>query len=301
MLVGAFELVEPLPELREPTLLLALQPWIDVGSVGSMALTYLEEAWGARPLGHLARPGRFYDFTRYRPTLYRRGRHREISVPNTYLRYVQGQGDTDWLLVHALEPHSHGEDFVDSLVKVMQELGVRQYCLIGSYYAPIPHTRPLLLTGMAASDSATARLRAVGVRESQYEGPTTIVALTTEEARLRGIDAMSALVQLPAYAQLERDYRGLYTLLTCLSSLFGFSLDLERLRLEGERQYATLDDQVKRDPRLHSWVEELERIYDAEVSSGAPDETPRLSPELERFLEEIERRWEGPQGPGPDA
>lgn len=62
MKVGAFELTEPLPELREPHALAMLRPWIDVGSVGSLALARLESHLQAQELGKLAKPGMFFDF-----------------------------------------------------------------------------------------------------------------------------------------------------------------------------------------------------------------------------------------------
>ncbi|MCS7277062.1 MAG: PAC2 family protein [Dehalococcoidia bacterium] len=300
MQVGAFEVVEPLPDLDRPTLILALQPWIDVGSVGTMALAFLEEAWGAQPLAQLSRPGHFYDFTRYRPTLYRRGDRREVTVPNTFVRWCRSQGQ-GWVLVHALEPHSHGEDYVESLVELMARLGVARYCLIGSYYGPVPHTRPLVITGSSSEPYLLERMRQAGVRESRYEGPTTILTLATEQARSRGIEALSLLVQVPAYAQLERDYRGLVELLQALGRVLEVSLPLERLWQEAERQYGSLDEQVRRDPRLKAWVEDLERAYDQELASQPSPEPPPLSPELERLLEDIERRWEGPPPPAPPS
>jgi len=296
MEIGAFRIEEPLPPLERPVMLLALQPWIDVGSVGTMALSFLEEAWPSRPLGELARPGRFYDFTRYRPMLYRQGERRVVTVPNTHLRYAQAPDASHWLLVHALEPHSHGDEYVEALVTLMERLGVATYCLVGSYYGPVPHTRPPVLTGTASSAEALARLRAAGVRESRYEGPTTVLALIYDYANDLGIETMSLLVQVPAYAQLERDYRSTHALLSSLSQVFGIPLPLDRMRREGEKQYQELDAQARRDPRMQRWIEELERLHDAEAAHAEP-EPPKLSPELERFLEELERRWEGPQPP----
>ena len=74
MRIGAFDLTEPVPELREPHVIATLRPWIDVNNVGTLTLDGLEAQLGAKELGQLARPGNFYDFTRYRPTVYRRGR-----------------------------------------------------------------------------------------------------------------------------------------------------------------------------------------------------------------------------------
>jgi len=294
--VGPFRLHEPLPPLQRPVMVLALQPWIDVGSVGTIVLSFLEESWPSRSLGELIRPGRFYDFTRYRPMLYRRGQRRVVTLPNTYIRYAQAPDGSHWLLVHALEPHCHGEEYVEGLATLMERLEVGTYCLVGSYYGPVPHTRPPLIVGTAGTPQALSRLQAAGVRESRYEGPTTVLALMYQHAEALGIETISILVQVPAYAQLERDYRSAHAVLSALSQVFGIPLPLDKMREEGEKQYSELDAQARHDPRMQRWIEELERIYEAEASLQEP-EPPPLSPELERFLEELERRWEGPPPP----
>lgn len=58
MTIGAFEVKEPLPDLREPHALTMLRPWVDVGTVGSLTLRRLERHVQARELAELARPGR---------------------------------------------------------------------------------------------------------------------------------------------------------------------------------------------------------------------------------------------------
>ena len=35
---------------------------------------------------------------------------RHVTVPNTIMHYAEGKDGRDWLLLHTLEPHSHGED-----------------------------------------------------------------------------------------------------------------------------------------------------------------------------------------------
>ena len=83
MKLGEFEIAEPIPELRDPHVLAVLRPWIDVGSVGTLTLSRLERHLRAQELGRLARPGRFYDFTRYRPRSFLNEGRREFSIPNT--------------------------------------------------------------------------------------------------------------------------------------------------------------------------------------------------------------------------
>ena len=92
MRIGAFEIHDPIPDLNEPYVFAILRPWIDMNNVGSLVLNGLETQFGAKELGKLARPGQFYDFTRYRPTLYFEEGIRRISIPNTTLRYARREG-----------------------------------------------------------------------------------------------------------------------------------------------------------------------------------------------------------------
>jgi len=289
---GPFELIEPVPTFDRPRLLIALQPWIDIGSVGTVALGFLEQIWDAQEIAKLSRPGVFYDFSRYRPMLFRREGERHVAVPNTFLRSARS-ANGDWLFLHALEPHSHGEDFVDALLGVLRRFNVRQYALIGSMYAPVPHTRPPVAGGGANSDWLRERLHRAGVRESTYEGPTTILATMPQLAAGEGIETGSVIVQLPAYIQLERDYCGTEALLNILSRVYSLDLDLAPLREESDRQRRATEDSVAQNPQLQAMVAELERAYDLESPQEAED-TPTLSPELEGFLKDIETRLDSP-------
>ena len=79
MKIGAFEITEPVPELKDPHAFAMIRPWVDVGSVGTLTLSRLERFLGSKELGKLARPGNFFDFTRYRPTTFAWSRVNEES------------------------------------------------------------------------------------------------------------------------------------------------------------------------------------------------------------------------------
>jgi predicted ATP-grasp superfamily ATP-dependent carboligase len=284
-----FELVYPLPEVEQPRLLMALQPWVDVGSVATMALTFIEQNWSAREIGRLRRPGTFYDFSRYRPMLFRREGERQVAVPNTFLRYARAPSGQDWLFLHALEPHAHGEDYVEAVLGVIRKLGVRQYGLIGSMYSPVPHTRPPVASGGAASEGLREQVKRGGVRESSYEGPTTILATMAQMAAGEGVETASIILQLPAYIQLERDYYGTQALLEIMSRVFSLELDVSALSEESDRQRLAMNESVAQNPQLQAMVAELERAYDSEQGEP-PEEKPELSPELEGFLKDVQTR-----------
>jgi hypothetical protein len=288
-IAGAFELTEPVPELNKPRLVMALSPWIDVGAVGSGALDFLEKAWDAQPLAHLSRPGDFFDFTRYRPTLRRIDGVRQIDLPNTYIRHAKDPSGADWIFMHGLEPHNRAEDYLESIMAVTERFGVAENMLIGSFYGPMPHTRPPMAYGEASDEAALQKLRNFGAQSSAYEGPTTVFALATEQAYTKGIETTRIILQLPAYAQLEQDYRGLKAMLELMADFYGLSLDLSSVDDEATRQTAMINEAVEGDARLQRWVEE------AAESTGEP--VPPLSPELEDFLREAQRPMDDQESP----
>ena len=199
MKLGAFELNEPIPELHDPHVIAMLRPWVDIGSVGSLVLAWLETHYQAKELGKLARPGDFFDFTRYRPTMYIQDGQRLMSIPNTTATYARAESN-DFIFLHLLEPHNHGEDYVDSVLEIMNKFNAKSYCLLGSMYDYMPHTRPLIVTG-SLGNKTPQEMSKMNIRRSNYQGPTTIASLVSQIAGPKGVEILSLIVHLPQYTQ----------------------------------------------------------------------------------------------------
>jgi len=293
MRVGAFELSEPLPELKNSRVFAMLSPWINVGGVGSSTLRLLEAYFEAGELGKLRRPGTFYDFTRYRPTISLEEGRRVTSIPNTFINYSQGGEKGDFVFLHCLEPHAMGETYVESVLKVFEKLNVKRYCLLGGMYDSVPHTRPLTVTGMTSESVLEAKLKEANVKSSRYQGPTTINILIAEQAPKYGFETMTLVVHLPHYVQLEEDYSGKHALLSLICQLYDLPIDLDRIRHTGEEQYRKISLAMETNPEVKELVKTLEDIYDEGAEETKPPERmTRLSPEIERFLREMENRFD---------
>ncbi|MCE2462949.1 MAG: PAC2 family protein, partial [Dehalococcoidia bacterium] len=104
---------EPVPDLKEPHGFILIRPWVVVGRVATITLARLEQHFGAKELGILARPGNFFDFTRYRPTLYHVVGYRRLKAPNSAINYAQPDGGPDLVFFQMLEPHPLGEDYAE--------------------------------------------------------------------------------------------------------------------------------------------------------------------------------------------
>jgi len=299
MNIGAFEIVEPAPELHEPHAFVMIRPWVDVGSVGTLTLGRLERHFGAKDLAKLARPGTFFDLTRYRPTVRNvQGGGRETTFPNSHVRYAQPETGPNLVFMHLLEPHAMAEDYIDSIVALLKHFGVSVYCRLGAMYDSVPHTRPIVVTGNTGA--IQPRPGAVPPLTPQaggtYEGPTTVMNLLTEEVTKMGAATMNLMAHLPHYAQLEEDYAGTARMIKVLSAFYDIPSNLAPSR-RGERQYEQLSGAVERDPDIKSLVARLEAHYDSTYEQPehggqqrSSDQPPaELSPEIERFLKGLDQ------------
>lgn len=300
MRIGAFDIDEPMPELREPHAFAMIRPWVDVGSVGTLTLNRLERYMGSKDLGRLYRPGNFFDFTRYRPNMRFVDGARQVKIPNSTIRYATTEDGPDYLFFHLLEPHSNGEDYTDSILEVVRYFQVKRYCRVGAMYDAVPHTRPLLVTGSLGSVEQKRPVPNLKLQQSTYQGPTTIMNLLSEGIERDQIETINFMVHLPQYVQLEEDYVGTSRMIEVLSSVYeNIPADLAPVR-RGQRQYRELSATVDRNSELKTLIQQMEQYYDSQLtadpeptSSSRGNPAPTLSPEIEAFLSELGDRLEG--------
>ncbi len=285
MRIGAFELKDPLPELKEPIAFAILRPWIDVNNVGSLVMKELEVQYSAIELARLRNPGRFFDFSRYRPVLYfdEQGK-RQLKIPNTILSYSKTDRGNDFLFLRLLEPHSNSEIYVDSVLKVLKRFNTKRYCLLGSMYDAVPHTKPLIVNGGAFGKEAESDLKRSGALLSRYQGPTTITYLISQKAPDIGIETMVFVVSLPQYIEVEEDYLGKLRIMEVLNLLFKIPINKKDYEKASE-QRAIIDQKVERSPELKNILPQLETLYELRIKREEDERgVSPLSPEIEEFL-----------------
>ncbi len=75
-----------------------------------------------------------------------------------------------------------------------------------------------------------------------------------------------------------------------LYSLYGIPVNEADIR-KAENQLKNIDIAVNRNRKVKEIVAQLEAHYDARTSTRKKEELPKLSPEIENFLKEMERRF----------
>ena len=294
MRIGEFELTDPVPELYRPVAIAMLRPWIDVGRVGTLSLNILQRHLGAKELGRLAEPGKFFDFTRYRPRMRTVNGQRVFTTPNTIIHHARDESTgNDYLFLHIREPHAFGEVYCHAISDVLSHFDVREYCRVGGMYDSVPHTRPLLVTGTMTDDQAAKAEGLVSQRRSTYQGPTSIVNLVAELVTQNEVPSTSLMAHLPQYMQLDEDHMGSARIVEILSAMFDLPKSLAD-RERGHRQYEDVNRAVENNPEVRSLIGRLESYYDRVLAASGgsaedddSEEAATLAPDVEQFLREV--------------
>lgn len=293
MRIGAFELAEPVPELNEAHALTIIPYWMDAGMSASLTLSHLERHLGGEKLASFGKPGEFFDFTRYRPTLSRKEEASEVAITNAIVTYGRQKEGCDFIFLRLPEPHAMAEVYVDSVVELLTTLGVKRYCLLGSIYDMVPYTRPLLVTGSASNHGLKNNLSVTKVVASDYEGPTTILSLIEQRMFQMGIETLNLIVHLPGYLTPDEDYRGEKRLMEVIGSLYDLPVPQEAIdkAKEQDERFSQISEQfLEQQPQLRVMLKQLEESYDARVKSQKKE--VHLSPEVEKFLKELNGRFD---------
>ncbi|MDQ3979598.1 MAG: PAC2 family protein [Actinomycetota bacterium] len=273
---------EERPRLRRPILIAAFEGWNDAAEAATTAARYLRDRWGARPFASVD-PEEFYDFSSTRPQVkLAEGFTRRIVWPANQLSAARLTGeDHDVVLLIGTEPQLRWRTFSAEVVSIAQDLGVELVVTLGALLADVAHTRPVKVTGSAASRELVEEL---GLQRSRYEGPTGIVGVLHDAFAKAGIPSASLWAAVPHYVAGTPSPKAALALVERAARLLEVRVvaaDLAQLAVDYERQVTEV---VEADEDVSAYVTRLEETNDAEGLELASGE--ELAAELQRFLRE---------------
>lgn len=245
-----------LPELRQPSLVLAFEGWNDAGESATTALSFLNDALHTAPLGEIDGED-FFDFTVRRPRIGTAdGALRRIEWPRFELRYGALGNGSDVIVGFGDEPHVRWRHFTELVVSLVRRLRVRRVVLLGAFLADVLYSLPVRVTGFATRPEALAEL---GAEPSHYEGPTGIVGVLGSRLAEEGLEVTSLWAGLPHYIATTPNPRGALALVEVLSRSLGLELDDRPLRGSAREFEERVSAMVAADPELTEYVKQLKR------------------------------------------
>ena len=267
--------LEPHPDLEAPSLIAALDSWVDAGSAATTAAA------------RLAREGeiivRFeadliYDYRARRPTLeIVDGRPTTLTWPELVIRRSR-LGDRDLLVLSGPEPDYRWRQLSDDAVELAQRLGVTQWISLGAIPAAVPHTRPVPILGTSARPGLLHPDVTAGP-EGLLRVPAACISVLDVAIAGSGIDTVGYFAQVPHY--ISGGYpAAAIELLETVGRHLGREVQLGNLPEEARLLKVRLDAAAAADDDTRTYVTRLESMVDeSRLPSG--DE---LISEIERFL-----------------
>ncbi|MSQ36218.1 MAG: PAC2 family protein [Dehalococcoidia bacterium] len=286
-------MLETLPPLRDPVLLVALTGWTDAAGIATSALDYLIAQWGARAIAEID-PEPFYDFTVQRPHVRLEDGQRVLDWPRNrcYLASPPG-ANRDILLLVGAEPHLRWRMFTDVIVELMRTVGTTTTITLGAQPAAVPHTRPLPVT-LSASDAAFEEQFGLKIPVSRYEGPTGIIGVLNVGLRALGWRNASLWALIPHYLNAGANPNAIVSLVRALDRGFGTDTPLAEIEERVAKFADQVDEAMEHTAEADAYVRTLEEQFDQTAQGAgepapAPTELPssaELLGDLERFLRE---------------
>jgi proteasome assembly chaperone (PAC2) family protein len=277
--------------LRAPALVCAFKGWNDAGDAASAALTYVGAELGAERFATID-PEDFYDFQATRPRIrFREGREREITWPDVEVYAARvPRAPRDLVLVQGSEPSFRWRSFCQLVLDLAEALGVQMVVTMGALLADVPHTHPVSISGLASDDGLVDHL---GLRSTNYEGPTGIVGVLHSACAHGGLPSASLWAAVPHYVAAAPNPKAALALVRKLEGLVGVSVDASELEVAATDYERQVNLAVQSDPDVQAFVERLEAAAAEEEPEVPPGGLPSgdvIAREFQRFL-----RQRGPE------
>ena len=276
--------LEHVPDLRDPTMILAWGGWNDAGESASLAARYLTATLESEPLGEIDAE-EYYDFTEVRPLARYEDGSRRIVWPTTDLYAVRDAAlPRDLIIALGVEPNHRWHSYMDALLEVVRTYHVGLAVTLGSVAAAVPHTRPVAVHGSANNAELAAKH---SMLPSRFEGPTGIVGVFHDYLRQHGVPGVSLWASVPHYLPRLDNPTGARALLQRLEEVTGLRIDYESLDRETKRFEREVHQALDENRKLARYVTQLEASVDGDAGTAPHEELPPaegLIDDLERFL-----------------
>ncbi|HHW82920.1 MAG TPA: PAC2 family protein [Actinomycetales bacterium] len=264
---------------QPPILVVAFEGWNDAGSAATTAVDLLADEWEADLVDVVDGDG-YYDLQVNRPIVSRdEDGNRIITWPGTDVMLGHLPSGRRVVLMHSVEPSLRWRSFVEDLLEVADTYGATEVYTLGALLADVPHTRNLPTNATSSSSEVRERL---GLRTSEYEGPTGIVGVFDSLATARGYDAVSLWVSVPHYVSDMPSPKAAAALISALAAMLEVPVELPELAEEAERWESAVTELTSDNPEIEGYVAQLESTRDAAESAEATGDA--IAAEFERYL-----------------
>ncbi|MGQ9508188.1 MAG: PAC2 family protein [Thermodesulfobacteriota bacterium] len=268
---------EEKPFLKKPYLILGFEGWPNAAEVSSFSLQFLIDHLKAKRFAAIPLEP-FYQITSLRPTaMIRGGRILEVKSAGNHFYYKTDLSGKDFIFFYGTEPHQHWNLFARLILGLAKDFEVSKMFTVGGTYDYIPHTFPTMVSALFNSEDLRDEVVQADLSLTEYTGPISIHTFLLNEARKRGLPAISLWGHAPQYLQ-ARNIKVVLQVLKKLARLTTVDMDFTYLERASDYFDQQVNEMVKGDPKLQEVISKLEEAYrrsERDLSLGVKEEEPR--------------------------
>lgn len=248
--------MEELPRLKEPMLIAGFDGWGNALNVSQGTADYLIRKLDAAPLGRI-NADLFYRYDQARPVArIENGILKSLDTPGG--TYYTARSGRDLIVLSAGEPGLRWHQFVDTMMDLCRDAGVKTLITLGSMYDHTLHT-DRMISAVASSQEFFSELNRLNVQAIDYRGPSAIHTLIQHEAQIRGIECASIWCHCPFYLEDTTHFGMMIDLGKLLARLGGFELDVRELESGWNALNKKIDMLIESSPKLQEVIQEIRK------------------------------------------
>ena len=271
------------PPVVDPYLLIALDGFVDAGSVGATAGMFLRHRWRTELTATLDGDA-FIDYRARRPrAIIDNGVLNRVEMPalEIFAGSVGGAAH-DVLVLLGPEPDMRWEAFFRTVEQVCRTTRVAGVITLGAYPAAVPHTRPVRIK--KAANATGVSLVSGGDDVAGYTGP--VGAATALQAHLTevGVPSVGLWAEVPHYIAATPNPAGALAMVQLLAGAFHVPVDTTELEAAAMAHRQQVDEAVAEHPEAAEMVAVFERHHDAGEQHEDIPSGDDIAAEIERYL-----------------
>ena len=273
------------PNVEFTNLIFAFSGWSDANGTATKAVQFLIEKTKAKKFAEIHAEN-FYDFSIVRPNMkFDKSNNRIHEWPKNEFYYSTDESTKGLMFFLGVEPNLKWKTFSSSISTFCSDFKIKMMISLGALLDSVPHTRPIKISGRFSNQHLKDRMEWLGVKDSQYEGPTGINTVLMQESIEKNGQHISLWGHTPHYVTSSTNPNVTLALLNRVMHLAEFELDVQKFIDEGNRFVDRVNGAIEIQGEIKSYVQKLEQAYDLDfrTTTDIPSSETMIE-ELEKFL-----------------
>ena len=248
------------PEAEVTYAIAGWHQWADAGNMSSGLPQYLISQLGAEPIGQLQLGGCYLFQVPGTHHFMRPG----VTLEQGFIKSVESQdndifywsdGRKGLVIFLGEEPHLNVQQYGETFLDAMEELGVQRIIALGGVYGAMPYDRDREIHAVYSVPELKDELADLAVKFSDYAGGSTIGTMLAHMAQQRAAELIDFYAFVPAYdfspnsnavqgIRIDNDFKAWHEVMRRINHLLGLEIDLAELEQHSRELVANMDAKV---------------------------------------------------------